>query len=264
MAGSSRLFVFAVLATIALAKRASEHAGDEKHNARALQVSIGPIASEMTAAFRRLEHVIADQIKVRELHEVVWATAEALEKTGFDAAAKEIKKNVDMLSTCPDFQGEGIVGACLAAEEGKCIKEAKNWRPACAIQDKSKHKPAVLADPSPSMGIFWFTRTLWFMAEMFEKVSSGQTMAVAGTSAYENRIQVAFGKCTMCTDYVTNKLVKSSLAGGLADEDKYYAMLGGKDEAVNDMKAFATVALPVIRSIFDLLVEHNLDGSNGY
>eukprot|EP00931_Biecheleriopsis_adriatica_P103768 TRINITY_DN78562_c0_g1_i1.p1 TRINITY_DN78562_c0_g1~~TRINITY_DN78562_c0_g1_i1.p1 ORF type:complete len:267 (-),score=55.18 TRINITY_DN78562_c0_g1_i1:93-893(-) len=266
MASSHRLAFAAVLVIlskpfVSFARRVEGQevdAGEVQHSAGALEVSIGPIASGMTEAFRKLEGVPADQIKLKELQEVVLTTASSLSES-FEAAATQIRNNILMLSSCPMFDGEGTVGSCLQSEEAKCTEECKKHRPACCVQDKSKKKPAVLAEGSPPMGILWSMRMLWFIADMFERVSNGETMSHAG-----DRLQVTFAKCTMCPDFVVNKLVKSSLAAGFKDSGKYIEKFGGEEEALKDMKSFAEVALPIITGIFDQLVKHNLDGTKGY
>jgi len=224
--------------------------------------SPGPIVTklasalkESTAALKELSEVPPVELQVEKLHDALLAAASAMAKTGpaSSSVATQVTKNAKMLSACPDFGNGGTVESCLQDEEHKQT-----------LQDKSNGKPAVLTDPSPSMGLLWCSRILRFMVDAFEKAVAGERLHDAAMSSYNDRIRPAFAKCTVCTDYAVKKLITSGLTAALRDEDYLYNELGGKGAGRSVMEQFAKTVRPLVDSIASSIIAHRLDDSKGY
>jgi len=218
-----------------------------------LSEGFGPIASKLTTVLKELSGDPPAELQVRKLRDALIEIASALADAGLSPVAGQLTRNAQMLSACPDFGAGGTVEMCLQDEESKQT-----------LQDKPKGKPAVLTDPSPSMGLVWSSRILGFIVEMFEKAVAGQRLHDAGTSSYNNRIHPAFAKCTVCADYALDRLVARSLTAGLRNENKFYTKVGGKDVAWSDMTEFANVARPLVDGIMSGIIAHRLDDARGY
>lgn len=252
---------YRTLVTLAVATQ--QHCFAVRHNHNVHEELKGPvndIADEFQATLNINEggfDAAAPNIPVPTLVQLYEALADKMGPMGFGAAADHLKKNINFMKGC----GEMTVAECVHAQSE--ITETSGWsRKTKPIHTKRRgDTPASIKGDTPLIGLMWCNKFVGFMGELFDRLSTSERpWDLAGISSEVFRRQVAtVWAGGFSTDAALEGLVRHGITSAMPDESTLVKSMGGEEEAIADMKSFASITVPLTNSVRKHILEAGFD-----